>query len=568
MIHPEPSLCPVHPAAHARVRGPIQACDVIPLVRRLLVALVLVLLALPASGSTAAEPTPPTGFYSPGGWSTLHQGPDNRKLVPQAPIAGPFRTWTALAGATVLTAPTMSPDGRILYVTTGKSAGHANLHAFDVDGKLLWQSEPWQDPERGIDPCAVLSSPIVDVEGDVYVGDCNQLFAYHANGELKWVEPLPPLQQGDWNASKSLPINALTTAVFTNEGELLGVTNFGDVVVFDRATGQRLNRPMRLPGHLPPPTAMKLARSMFGDGLLDPQIREWAWQLLMGGRMRSANTPAVEHRSGRIFVAATSRTVGRGALFGLDVIHHQRAAGTGEFRDGVTSDFDGPEVEVRIAFATDMGPGSGSSPALSPEGDRVYVTDEKGILYAIDARTGRSLGAVPTKATSAAVAVAANGDILALQAGGPTLIAVTRKGRVRWQSDLRELTRAALPASRMLGEPVALGNGNPTIVGDEVLVPVAYGYETQSFGRRIPWPVRSFLVAVDLSTGRGRRNVVPLADDSTGITAVLPDGTILSSLGAGISSSVSPLAGIARLLLPGDLGLLAPVGGLQVSRPE
>jgi hypothetical protein len=518
------------------------------------------------AGSMLAFSVGAEDHYSPGGWSTLHQGPDNRKLVKSAPVGGPFRTWTALAGASILTAPTMSPDGRSLYVTTGKAAGHSNLHAFDLDGKLLWQSEPWQDADRGVDPCAILSSPIVDREGDVYIGDCNQLFAFRPSGELKWVEPLPLLQKGDWRASDALPINALTTAVFTNQGDILGVTNFGDVVVFDRETGQRMNRAQRLPGHVPPPTAMKLSRSMFGDGLMDPEIREWAWQLLMGGRMRSANTPAVEQESGRIFVAATSTTVGKGALFGLDVIHHQHKAGTGEFRDGVTSDFVGPEVEVRMAFAAEMGPGSGSSPALSPEGDRVYVSDERGLLYAIDAQTGALLGGVQTKAASAAAAVAANGDVIALQAGGATLIAVTRKGKIRWESDLSELTRAALPTGRMLGEPVAMGNGNPTVVGDEVFVPVAYGYETH-MGRRIPWPVRSFIVAVDGETGKGVRNVVELVDDSTGITAVLPDGTILSSLGAGITSAVSPLAGIARGLLPGDLEPLEAVGGLQVSRP-
>ena len=46
-------------------------------------------------------------------------------------------TWTALAGAAILTAPTMSPDGRTLYVTTGKAEGSANLHAFDLEGRQL-----------------------------------------------------------------------------------------------------------------------------------------------------------------------------------------------------------------------------------------------------------------------------------------------------------------------------------------------------------------------------------------------------------------------------------------------
>ena len=495
--------------------------------------------------------------YSPGGWSTLHQGPDNRKLVPRAPIEGPYRRWTALAGASVLTAPTLSPDGRTLYVTTGKAVGHSNLHAFDLEGQILWQSEPWQSAERGVDPCAILSSPIVDREGDVYIGDCNQLFAYRPGGELKWVVPLPAPEEGDWRASEVLPINALTTAVLTRGGHVAGVTNFGDVVVFDRETGRRRNRPMRLPGRVPPPTRMALSAAVFGDGLIDPAIREWAWQLLMGGHMRSANTPAVDTTSGRIYVAATSTSEGKGALYGLDLDEGSDAD------HGANSE----SIEVSIAFATEMGPGSGSSPALSPEGDLVFVSDERGLLSAIDARSGAIRWEVPTKAASAAAAVAGNGDVIALQSEGAALVAVTREGKIRWQSDLSELTKAALPVGRLLGKPVAMGNGNPTVVGGEILVPVAYGYETH-LGRRIPWPVRCLVVAVDGATGKGVRNVVELVDDSTGITAVLPDGTILNSLGAGITSAVAPLAGLARWLLPDGLELLAPVGGLQVSRPE
>ncbi len=518
--------------------------------------------ALAPPGASAED-----GHYSPGGWSTLHQGPANRKLVAAASIDGAYRSWSVLRGASVLTAPVLSPDGRTLYVTTGRAAGHSNLHAFDLAGRLRWQSAPWQDADQGVDPCAILSSPIVDREGDVYIGDCNQLFAFRPTGEVKWVASLPALRDGDWHASEKLPINALTTAVFTRRGNVLGVTNMGDVVVFERATGRQLNAPKRLPGRVPPPTAMKLGGAMFGKGLVDPEIREWAWQLLMGGNMRSANTPAVDVGTGRIYVAATSTTPGRGALYALDLVEHDPVAGTGEWFDGVSADFDRPEVEMRIAFTTEMGPGSGSSPALSPGGDRVYVSDERGLMYGVDARTGKIRWQKQTKAASAAAAVAGNGDVIALQAGDAALVAVQRTGLLRWESDLSELTRSMLPESRMLGTPIAMGNGNPTVVGDEVLVPVAYGYASK-VGRRIPWPVRSFIVAVDLATGKGLRNVVELADDSTGITAVLPDGTILSSLGAGITSGVAPLSGVASWLLPDDLELLAPVGGLQISRPE
>jgi len=502
--------------------------------------------------------------YSPGGWATLHQGPANRKLVRGVVLAADFRVWTALEGSAVLTAPTMSPDGRTLYVTTGRAAGESNLHAFSLDGELLWQSEPWQGPRQGVDPCAILSSAIVDQQGDLYIGDCNQLFAFRPDGSVKWVVPLPSIQARDWKASETIPVNALTTAAFTREGHVFGVTNAGDAIVVDRSTGRSLADPMRLPGRVPPlSTTVPMPESVFSGGLVDPEIREWVWQLLMGGAMRSTNTPAIDLESGRIFVAATSTNEGKGALYAIDLVEPERKA----------------KLEISIAFATEMGPGSGSSPSLSPSGDAVYVSDEDGVFYAVDAESGELRWRVQTKSTSAAAAVGKNGDIYSLQADGPALVAITREGRIRWQSELQALADAALPPSWLLGDPVAVGNGNPTVVsgggrdpaanveGDVVLVPVAYGYETH-IGRRIPWLVKSALVAVDAETGKGLRDVILLADDSTGITSVLPDGTIINSLGTAITSGLAPLAGLADWILPDGFHLLRPVGGIQVSRPR
>lgn len=530
----------------------------------LLIALTLPL-TLPLTLLLPSLPARAEGPYSAGGWSTLHRSPDNRRFAGAVPIAESYRSWHALAGASVLTAPTLSPDGRTLYVTTGRSEGHANLHAFAVSGEsdgegqgdgpteagqLLWSAPAWRDARHGVDPCAILSSPIVDREGDVYVGDCNQLFAFNSDGREKWSVPLPDPQPGDWQPSETLPINAFTTAVFSREGHVAGVTNFGDVVIVDRETGRAVARPYRLPGRLPPAsTTVAMAESVFGDGLVDPKIREWAWQLLFGGRMRSANTPAIDLERNRLFVAATSTREGLGALHALDLM----ASGDGR-------------IEIELAWATDMGLGSGSSPALSPDRDRVYVSDEEGLFYAIDARNGEILWRVETKSTAAAAAVGEDGVVYSLQAYGPALVAISPEGRILWQSDLSRLSAARLPSSWLLGEPVALGNGNPTVLAQHVLVPVVYGYETR-IGRRIPWPVHSSLVAIDRRTGEGVRDVVSLPDDSTGITVALPDGTLISSLGTALSSGVSGLAPLAGWLLPGTLELLVPVGGIQVSLP-
>lgn len=518
---------------------------------------------VPASASTDGDAAAPSalarapigGVYAEGGWSTLHRSPANRKFVPEADLRGDRVDRHLLEGAAILTAPTFTPDGGAFFVTTGQGVGASNLHAFDREGESLWSAPPWTDPGTGVDPCAILSSPIVDAAGDVYIGDCNQLFAFHADGRSKWTVDLPPNRDGDWIVSDALPVNALTTAVFTRDGDVFGVTNFGDVVVFDRETGRRLNADQRLPGHVPPSSSvMPRPASIFGDGLVAEPIREWAWQLLAGGAMPSANTPAVDVETGRIYVAATSTTEGLGALHALDL----ETKGTGPSR----------RVLVRAAFTTEMGPGSGSSPTLSPSGHRVYVSDENGVFYGLDTTTGEIDWQVDTRATSAAAAVGGNGDVHALQAFGPALIALHEDGRVRWESELAHLARARLPESFWLGEPVAIGNGNPTVVGANVLVPVVYGYETKIFGRTIPWPVESALVEIDGATGRGLRDVIDLPDDSTGITVVLPDGTILCSLGTALTSGVAPLYGVADWLLPGDLEALRASGGLLLSRPR
>lgn len=495
------------------------------------------------TGSAAATAT----TYSPGGWPTLHADAGNRRAVETRVLSRHYTTWQALAGATVLTAPTTSPDGRQMYVTTGLSQGHSNLYAFSIDGKRLWQAAPWRSPSAGVDPCALLSSPIVDAQGVVYLSDCNQVFAFAADGKVLWTTDLPAPQPGDWVAAGGHPVNAFTTAGFTVAGQLFGVTNFGDVVILDRHSGNILNAPYRLPGLLPPYADKEpLPDSLWGNDLIDPHFRKWAWQLLFGGSMRSANTPAVA-RSGRIFVVGSAATKGQGALYGLDV------AGIGA------------GLSIEQAFATGIGLGSGSSPALSPAEDRVYVSDEEGWLYGIDALGGAVIWKVKTRAAAGAVAVGGDGTVYALQARAPAVIAVDAQGRIKWESDCSELARAQLPVSALLGEPVAVGNGNPTVTADAVLVPVTYGYHVPLLG--FTAPVRSAVVALDLHTGKALRNLVSLPDDSSGVTAVLPDGTLISSLGAALTSAVSPLKLVIDLLLPQDLQMLGARGGVQVALP-
>jgi hypothetical protein len=135
-----------------------------------------------------------------------------------------------------------------------------------------------------------------------------------------------------------------------------------------------------------------------------------------------------------------------------------------------------------------------------------------------------------------------------------------------WQSDFAKLAKRRLPDAFWFAEPVATGNGNPTVTRDAVLVPVTYGYPLPI--GKMSVPVMSAVAALDLQTGEAIRDMVALPDDSSGITAVLGNGTIINSMGAVLTSAMHPLKPVFDLLLPADLEALAPLGGIQVALPR
>jgi hypothetical protein len=147
-------------------------------------------------------------------------------------------------------------------------------------------------------------------------------------------------------------INPFISSALTYDGYVFGVTAFGQVVVVDRNTGETAAPVYQIPGPLANRATTPIPPTLWGNGMVDPAIFDPIWQVAFGGIVRAANTPVIDARTGRIFVAATDAEAGKGAIYAFDI---QPAT---PFGPG----------EIKVAFVTQMGPGSGSSPTLSPDG--------------------------------------------------------------------------------------------------------------------------------------------------------------------------------------------------------
>ena len=498
---------------------------------------------------SALAQDPPALPYADTTWPTIHAGPRNDDYVP-IEVAMEFRQkWTALDGSSVLTAAVVGPEGN-LYVTTGQGTGTSNLHAFDGDGTLLWESEPWMDA-AGLDYCAILSAPIVDVDGHVYISDCNQLWSFKSDGTQRWVIDLPdPPEDSPWNDLDSPP-NSFATAFFTLDGSVGGITLFGDVVIVSREDGSARATVANLPGGPGPDFGDRPVPPGLLDGLVDPQMVEVIWAFIFGRFIESANTPAVHPLTGRIFATGTGTTAERGALYGIDY-----TPGSGSELGAIT-----------FTNTSNTGPGSGSSPAISPDGAQVYVSDDDGTLFAFRASTGEEVWSTAADAFAGSASVGPDGVVYVLS--GPGRAYDPEGGQLLWEAQLQGLADELLPEPEApLTGPIAVTTSLITVTDNVLLFGAYLGYNFPIGPNSVPVPVYYAVIPVDPESGAIAGE--PYLARDTMEALIIPtgdgDGTVVTTAAAIISTIVQPFAG--NIDLPDGLEILAPnLGGLEALEP-
>jgi len=308
--------------------------------------------------------------YGPG-WSAVHADAANSDYHPRPGPSDLTLGWSRSFDGMINLGPTSDGKGRV-YVTT--SGTGCRLHALDrATGKTIWCSDT-------VGRLAVSSAPLLDRQGRLYLGDGSAMRSFDSDGKLLWSYPI---------------IGAPLSAQFTPAGDLFFITHVGVIYILDRATGKERIAPYPL----------------VPDPKFDPS--EGAIACMRGlPECPSANTPAIDLRNGRFYF--TFWAPGK------------PAAGIRAMRI-----MPGPAPRLVAEWTNDNLPGgSASSPDLSADGKRLYLTDNEGSLHALDARTGKSIWALPIGyGSGGSVSLSPQGLIIPAGGKDAPLLAIEDRGR-------------------------------------------------------------------------------------------------------------------------------------------
>lgn len=363
---------------------------------------------------TTTPPSVPDAVYGPG-WSSVHADAANSDY---SQVTGPRSVelaWERVLDGdlgigdrewTINLGPTSDADGHV-YVTSSVAGCH--LQQLDLsDGATRWCA-------ADVRQAAIGSSALLDVGGRAYLGDGEFMRAFDDRGRVLWEQPI---------------VGVPFSAQFTPGGNVVLVTHLGVVYVLDRRSGS----PVIEPVELVPNTGW------------DPSGQVWA--CARGTEAcPSANTIAVDIRTGTVYF--TWWEPGHPQA-GLRAMRLDEAAGT----------------LTDLWMNETLPGGSASSPTLSADGARVYVTDNVDSIHAIDTATGATVWTHPIGiATGGSLSLSPDGVMI--PAGGP-LVGVRDSGdraEEVWRHDeLINVGIATQAAGGTAYATVAAGGGRTDLV--------------------------------------------------------------------------------------------------------
>lgn len=372
--------------------------------------------ALVAVLVTGCGSTPTTSdIMADGGWPGAHSDARNSDTSTLSGARELTQAWSRPLTGTAQAGASITAGGQA-FVTAQTPAG-CNLFSFEMrSARMRFCNRLLAGPNRA-EPAP--ATPIVDTDTNTYIGTRDGTFrSYNEYGQERWLMPV---------------FGTPLAAQFTGDGNVLSVTQFGEVNVFDRQIGRRLVSPLRL---LDQPDFLSQANLPWPPN--DKGLDDCAT-----GRpgCAVANTPAVDLQSGRFYLTLWRPNTPSASLVALT------------YADGkITRDW---TVDVLTG-------GSTTSPVLSSDRSTVYVGDNAGHLLAVATDTGQTRWSHDLGGNPRDLSVSADGLIIPYSRRDAHLRAIRDKGdhaEVAWERN--DLTQTG-PSTQTAG-----GTGYTVVRGDD-----------------------------------------------------------------------------------------------------
>jgi outer membrane protein assembly factor BamB len=449
-------------------------------------------------------------------WSVRHADSRNTDAVDIAPAAALRPAWFFGPDVPIGTYVAVGRNGLLYTHSYGASDKPAGPNA----GCRLWAlhahtgTVAWCSREVG----PALTSLALGRDNSVYVADTDELFRFSGRGRLLWRRAIPSETSG---------------LTWVRGGGLLLADYAGNVTVYDPADGKPLTHPFRLPaapyprGEFTPSMASGQLQAGVGTDYLPRLLDNF-----FGYGIVIKDMPAVEPRSGRIFIAANSADGRSGALWGLEM---RRVKGA--------------SAELKIVCTEPIGANSDTSPAITADGGTLF-TAAAGKLFAINTATCRKRWALDRPGVAAASPTVTGDGRIYLMAGGSLGGFVDEGARGRQLWSLRAADRA-----KAEGFPGGVFDSVVAAARGRLYVTATYGHERP--GWIFPLAHRLFVVDADKGTVL---DTVDLGAESDSTPSIGPDGWVYVP-----TKSLSH----AHAISLGLLSKLPPeLSGLPLSRPR
>ena len=460
----------------------------------------------------------------PNAFHTMHAGPNNTDNVWVALAPRLELHWVSEENFYIPEGPTYDNEGNLYFSPLFPQSPDFDISLVSLDaetGARNWEI-PGDGHNAGSGAILILNDPDKAGKQIIYHASYEEVMAINTEGIILWQTPTGLTVPTDIEPGERSPAHSFGFNYHPRTDSVVGVTIAGLIFAFDRKTGDMIAPLGQVPGapaisndiDLPDfvvNASNALTDEVFGKTPSGASFYETIVDVIFGGGSVVTNYFAIDQNTSRIYVAATAPDEDDGAMDGVSEL------GAIYAMDLVDDGNGGLEFEVQRSAQFDGG--TGSTPSVSEDGQRIYVSDNVGNVIAYDSELRELWRFDVGSPIAASVAVSPDND---------ELYAVTRRDVFKLIDNGDSATLAwTATLNAFEGEPeieVVFQALTPTITANGIAVSVGGG---KLIGDRAIM-LRVGVGLLDRDTGV-LRSFVEGREESIAVTTVSPSGSICTA---------------------------------------